>query len=87
MGSGFLGYIMRKTNWPLAPLILGFILGSMMEQSLRQSLSMGGPWIFFQRPISSGFIIAAVLLTIVSIKVLRRVPKEVLDEGAAEDAS
>jgi putative tricarboxylic transport membrane protein len=87
VGSGFVGYIMRKTNWPLAPLILGFILGSMMEQSLRQSLSMGGPWIFFRRPISFGFIIAAVLLTVVSIRVLRRVPKEVLVEGAAEDAS
>ena len=87
VGSGFLGYIMRKTNWPLAPLILGFILGPMMELSLRQSLSMGGPSIFFRRPISFGFIIAAVALTIMLIKFLRRVPKEVLDEGAAEDAS
>jgi len=87
VGSGFLGYVMRKTDWPVAPLILGFILGSMMEQSLRQSLSMGGPLIFFRRPISLAFVIAAVLLTIVSIKVLRRVPKGVLDRGAAGDAS
>ncbi|TRZ53335.1 tripartite tricarboxylate transporter permease [bacterium] len=87
VGCGILGYILRKANWPLAPLVLGFILGSMMEQALRQSLSMGGPWIFFTRPISFGFIIAAVLLTVVAIKVLRRVPKKVLDEGAAEVAS
>jgi putative tricarboxylic transport membrane protein len=86
LGSGVLGYIMRKTNWPLAPLILGFILGSMMEQSLRQSLSMGGPFIFFGRPISIGFILAAVVLVIVSMKLRKRVPKELLEEGAQEDA-
>lgn len=87
LGSGCVGYIMRKAKWPLAPLILGFILGPMLEQSLRQSLSMGGPWIFFTRSISLGFIIAAALLIVLSIKVLRRVPKEVLDEGAVENAS
>jgi putative tricarboxylic transport membrane protein len=87
VGSGLLGYIKRKTNWPLAPLILGFILGSMFEQSLRQSFSMGGPTIFFRRPISFGFILAALALTIISLKVLKRVPKKLLEEGAAEDAA
>jgi putative tricarboxylic transport membrane protein len=78
---------MRKGNWPLAPLILGFILGSMMEQSLRQSISMGGPGIFLARPLALGFIVAAVILTVVSIRVLRRVPAKVLDQGAAEAAA
>jgi putative tricarboxylic transport membrane protein len=87
LGSGVLGFILRKNNWPLAPLILGFILGSMLEQSLRQSLSMGGPFIFFGRPISLGFILAAVVLVIVSIRLLKRVPKELLEEGANEDAA
>jgi putative tricarboxylic transport membrane protein len=87
LGSGVLGFIMRKTNWPLAPLILGFILGSMLEQALRQSLSMGGPFIFFGRPISAGFLLAAVVLVIISIRLLKRVPKELLEEGANEDAS
>ena len=86
IGFGLLGYMMRKTNWPLAPLILGFILGSMLEMSMRQSLSMGGVLIFIRRPVSFGFIVAGILLTIFSIKFLRRVPKEVLEEGAAEDA-
>ena len=55
LGAGVLGYIMRKNNWPVAPLILGFILGPMLEQSLRQSLSMGGPMIFFTSPYFSCF--------------------------------
>jgi putative tricarboxylic transport membrane protein len=87
LASGLLGYLMRKGNWPLAPLILGFILGSMMEQSLRQSISMGGPGIFLARPLALGFIVAAVILTVVSIRVLRRVPAKVLDQGAAEAAA
>jgi len=48
---------------------------------------MGGPTIFFGRPISIGFILAAVALVIVSIRFLRRVPKELLEEGSQEDAS
>lgn len=87
LASGVLGYIMRKADWPVAPLILGLILGSMLEQSLRQSLSMGGPFIFFDRPISLGFLLAALVLVIVSIKLLKRAPKEVLKEGTNSDVS
>jgi putative tricarboxylic transport membrane protein len=82
LGAGVLGYLMRKTRWPTAPLILGFILGSMFEQTLRQSLSMGGPMIFFRRPISIGFILLAVILTAVSLKYLRRSPKVLLEKDA-----
>ncbi|NLI91791.1 MAG: tripartite tricarboxylate transporter permease [Peptococcaceae bacterium] len=51
---GVLGYVMRKLDFPLPPLLLGTILGGMMEEALRQSLSLSeGSWlIFFQRPIS-----------------------------------
>jgi putative tricarboxylic transport membrane protein len=84
LGSGVLGYIMRKRNWPLAPLILGFILGSMLEQSFRQSLSMGGPTIFFGRPLSLVFIIGAFVLAVVSFKLLRRVPKKLLEEDETD---
>jgi len=84
LGSGVLGYFMRKRGWPLAPLILGFILGSMLEQSFRQSLSMGGPMIFFGRPLSVGFIIAAFVLVVVSVKLLRRVPKQLLEEDETD---
>lgn len=77
LGAGVFGYIMKKYHWPIAPLILGFILGEMMELSLRQSLSMGGPTIFFSRPISAAFLVAAVVTTVVTLKYLRRIPKAV----------
>lgn len=68
----------------MAPLIMGLILGPMLEKSIRQSLTIGGPLIFFQRPISVGFIIAAVVLLVVMVRALRRIPKEILAEGNSE---
>jgi putative tricarboxylic transport membrane protein len=80
LGSGVVGYFMRKKNWPQAPLLMGFILGDLVEISLRQSLSMGGPLIFFTRPITIAFFISAVILVILSVKLLKRVPKEIREE-------
>jgi putative tricarboxylic transport membrane protein len=79
---GVLGYAMKKKRWPLAPLILGFILGDMFEGALRQSLSMSGGsvLIFFQRPIALTLIITTGISVALLIKFLRRVPKELLKE-------
>ena len=51
---GVLGYLFKKLDIPLAPLVLTLILGPLMEQSLRQSLeiSQGDFSIFFTRPIA-----------------------------------
>ncbi len=78
LGAGFLGYIMRKYEWPQAPFLVGFILGDMVEISLRQSLSMGGPLIFFNRPMTIVFLLSAVILVFLSLKFFRRLPQEVL---------
>jgi putative tricarboxylic transport membrane protein len=40
MGLGIIGYILRKFDFPLAPLILGFVLGELMESNLRRALSI-----------------------------------------------
>jgi putative tricarboxylic transport membrane protein len=80
LGAGLLGYIMRKNHWPIAPLILGFILGPPFEQALRQSVTMGGLKIFFNRPITVVFLLFGIFITVVSLKYLRRVPKTVLEE-------
>jgi putative tricarboxylic transport membrane protein len=80
LGAGVVGYLMRKKNWPQAPLLMGFILGDMVEISLRQSLSMGGPLIFFNRPITIAFFISAVILAILSVKFLKRIPKQILED-------
>ena len=69
---GFVGYIMRRHKWPMAPLILGFILGPMMEQSLRQSLASGGIGVFIDRPIAIIFIAVSIILPLLSSKLLKK---------------
>jgi putative tricarboxylic transport membrane protein len=61
---GLLGYVMRKLDYPAAPLILGLVLGDLMERALRQSLMMsqGDLSIFVSRPISATMLVLAVLL-------------------------
>jgi putative tricarboxylic transport membrane protein len=60
---GGLGYYMRNRDYPLAPIVLGLVLGGRMEQSLRRSLiiSDGSPIIFFQHPISAIFLTLSIL--------------------------
>lgn len=67
IGFGILGYLMKKTKFPLVPLAFGFIIGPLCEKSLRQALTMsrGSFSIFFTRPWS------AVLLVIALISILR----------------
>lgn len=79
---GIVGYFMRKMSWPLAPMILGFILGPMLEISLRQSLSMsqGSLSIFVTRPIPAVFLAITVISLYLMIKFFRTVPKEILEE-------
>jgi putative tricarboxylic transport membrane protein len=64
---GFVGYLMRKFDYEAAPLMLAFVLGPMLEKSLRQSLviSQGSPLIFFNRPISLA-LMAVTLLFVLS---------------------
>ena len=64
---GLLGVLFVKLGCEPAPLLLGFVLGPMMEENLRRALllSRGDPWVFMQRPISAGLLIAAVLLVVV----------------------
>jgi len=68
-GFGVLGYIFIKLECEPAPLLLGFILGPMMEENLRRAmlLSHGDPMVFFTRPISLSLLIAAMLLLLITI--------------------
>jgi len=60
---GLVGYFFRKFDYPLAPMLLGYILGPMLENFLRQSLviSQRDYLIFFKQPISLVFMIVTVL--------------------------
>ena len=64
---GLLGVVFMKLECEPAPLLLGFVLGPMMEENLRRALllSRGDPFVFVQRPISAGLLIAAALLIVV----------------------
>jgi len=60
---GLIGYLMRKLNYPAAPMVLGLVLGPMMEMALRQSLTLsyGNVGVFFTRPISGILMVVALL--------------------------
>ena len=64
---GVIGYLFYKLGCEPAPLLLGFILGPMMEENLRRALLLSrGDWTtFMTRPLSAGLLIAAVLMIVV----------------------
>jgi putative tricarboxylic transport membrane protein len=80
---GAVGYFFHKVGAEPAPLLLGFVLGPMMEENLRRALllSRGSPRIFLERPISAAFLIlAAVLLILMVLPKLRRKREETFRE-------
>src|SRR5690606_28131194 len=60
---GLLGYVMRILDWPAAPLLLGFVLGPLMEEHLRRALlqSRGDFMTFIDRPISLTILVITVV--------------------------
>lgn len=64
---GVVGYLLRKQGVPMAPLILGFVLGDMMEQNLRRALSItnGELGILIESPICQGLWLGAVTMVAV----------------------
>src|ERR671932_114459 len=82
---GVLGYICAKLECEPAPMILGCIIGPLMEENLRRAmlLSRGDPTVFFTKPISAGFMIASlILLVIVALPAIRKKREEVFVEEA-----
>ena len=82
MAFGLVGYFMNAVGLPTAPLLLGFILGTPMEQHLRRALiiSHGDAWVFVERPISASLLGVAMLLiavtVVASVLRLRRRPAQ-----------
>lgn len=64
---GLVGYLLRKLEFPVAPMVLAAVLATLMETSLTQSLvlSKGSPLIFFTRPISIAFMVL-ILVSLIS---------------------
>src|SRR5689334_7624655 len=80
---GFFGYAFIKLECEPAPLLLGFVLGPMMEENLRRALllSRGDPTVFFTRPISlTLLIITAILIVIVVSPAVSKKREEAFQE-------
>jgi putative tricarboxylic transport membrane protein len=73
LAFGVLGFALRLLNYPMAPLVLGLVLGDLLEKSLRRGLvlSDGDVTPFFTRPISAA-LAALILLIVLSRFLLRR---------------
>ena len=69
LGFGVLGWLLRKLQYDIAPFILAFVLAPLLEQSLRQSMTMSvdGAMILFQRPVSAGLVAASALLLVLMV--------------------
>ncbi len=81
---GLFGYLMRKLDYPTAPLVLGLVLGDSMERALRQSLMMSqGDLAILVRPIPSVLLaIAALLLVVPLFRKFNAVRLKVIDREA-----
>jgi putative tricarboxylic transport membrane protein len=71
---GLVGYIMSRADFPMAPAVLGLVLGSKFETEFRRALQMNrnSASIFFTRPIACALIVLAVVMIIISIVSHRR---------------
>jgi putative tricarboxylic transport membrane protein len=80
---GFVGYALIKFGFEPAPMLLGFVLGKLMEENLRRALiiSRGSLETFIDRPISAGLLaVAAILLVIALLPSIRKGRDEVFTE-------
>ncbi|MFQ3670648.1 MAG: tripartite tricarboxylate transporter permease [Verrucomicrobiia bacterium] len=50
---GLMGWVFKRYDYPLAPVILGMVLGSIAETNFRRAIMMDGNWVFFTRPVSA----------------------------------
>ncbi len=68
-GFGVLGFVLMRLGFPPAPMLLGFVLGPMMEEHLRRAMLMskGDPSVFVTHPISLVFLIASALILVVMV--------------------
>ena len=63
LGFGIVGWMLKKYHYPLSPIVLGLVLGALIETNLQMTLVMGGPALLVTRPLSATLLaITAVLL-------------------------
>jgi TctA family transporter len=81
---GVAGFVFARLECEPAPMILGFVLGPLMEENLRRAMriSSGDPMIFLKRPISLGLLIGALALCVlVALPAIRSKREEAFQEN------
>jgi putative tricarboxylic transport membrane protein len=75
---GIVGYWLIKHDFEAAPMLLGFVLGPLMEENLRRAMliARGDATVFFTRPISGGLLAVAILLLILAVLPMIRKRRE-----------
>jgi putative tricarboxylic transport membrane protein len=84
IGCGVVGYFLAKNDYPLAPLVLGLVLGPMIENNMRRALTgtNGDFMVFLQKPISLVFLLLALLWVIVPLILKIRGRNVIINEEA-----
>ena len=74
VGFGLLGFVLRQMNYPMAPLVLGIILGDLLDKNLRRGLTLsdGSLEPFFTRPVSAMFAIVIAASILLGLAPVRR---------------
>jgi putative tricarboxylic transport membrane protein len=85
LGFGILGFILRRLDYPVAPLVLGMVLGDLMEKGLRRGLvlSDGSLEPFFTRPISAVLWITIVVVVLMKMPAMRNLFRRAAVKPAA----
>lgn len=87
LAFGIVGYVMRLYGYPIAPLVVGLILGPMAEQQLRRALSISqGDWFtLVQSPVAAVLLLIALLALVVPLIMRARGQGQVLSQLASDE--
>ncbi|RLC52695.1 MAG: C4-dicarboxylate ABC transporter permease [Candidatus Cloacimonadota bacterium] len=75
LGFGIIGWLLRRNKFPVAPIVLGIVLGNIAETNFRQAVMMGGYAIFFKRIASLLILLLAFFSLVIPIIKMRKVKK------------
>jgi putative tricarboxylic transport membrane protein len=83
VGFGLAGFVLRQLNFPMPPLVLGIILGDLLDKNLRRGLTLtdGELLPFFTRPISAAFVALIVLTILAGLPPVRRLAARLTSGG------
>ncbi|NOX41502.1 MAG: transporter [Alphaproteobacteria bacterium] len=86
---GIVGFVLRKMDYPMAPLVLGIILGDLLDKSLRRGLILSDGDIspFFLRPISAMFVLIIAVTILANLPVAKRLVSRILNGGSKSNKS